>query len=91
MTRAALLAVMVLAGCQIDPAPPAVGEIPGPDECGRQAWLQAIGKNIDTLDIPQGKPLRIIRPGMAVTLDYFPERLNIHVDDKGRVLDVNCG
>lgn len=34
---------------------------------------------------------RILRPGMAVTMDYRVERLNLRVDESGKVLDVNCG
>jgi len=36
-------------------------------------------------------PMRVIRPGMAVTLDYSEERLNITVDKKNRISDVYCG
>lgn len=34
---------------------------------------------------------RILRPDMAVTMDYRAERLNLRVDEAGKVLDVNCG
>tara|TARA_R110000824_G_scaffold118960_14_gene272247 strand:+ start:381774 stop:382133 length:360 start_codon:yes stop_codon:yes gene_type:complete len=35
--------------------------------------------------------IRIIRPGMAVTKDYRPNRLNIDLDDEDRVTRVYCG
>ena len=37
------------------------------------------------------KGVRVIKPGMAVTMDYREDRVNIDVDDKGRVLRVRCG
>lgn len=35
--------------------------------------------------------VRVIRPGMAVTLDHRPGRLNLHLDDAGRITRVSCG
>jgi hypothetical protein len=34
---------------------------------------------------------RIIRPGMAVTMDYSPTRLNITIDENGSIDRVYCG
>lgn len=36
-------------------------------------------------------PTRILRPGMAVTMDYSPTRLNIEVDTAERIVRVQCG
>lgn len=35
--------------------------------------------------------VRIIRPGMAVTMDYRAGRLNLHLDDAGRITKATCG
>jgi len=35
--------------------------------------------------------VRVIRPGMAVTMDFRPDRLNIDLDDKGVVTGFRCG
>lgn len=35
--------------------------------------------------------LRWIRPGDMVTMDFSPERLNIHLDARNRVERFNCG
>ncbi|GGK16552.1 I78 family peptidase inhibitor [Luteimonas terricola] len=35
--------------------------------------------------------VRVIRPGMAVTMDYRAGRLNLHLDDAGRITRVTCG
>jgi Peptidase inhibitor I78 family len=35
--------------------------------------------------------LRVIKPGMMVTMDYRTDRLNIHVNAKNRMTDLSCG
>jgi hypothetical protein len=35
--------------------------------------------------------LRVIEPGMAVTEDYSPSRLNVALDLQGRIVGVACG
>jgi hypothetical protein len=37
------------------------------------------------------RTLRWIAPDTMVTKDFRTDRLNIHTDDKGRILRVNCG
>lgn len=37
------------------------------------------------------KNVRVIRPGMAVTMDFRPDRLNIDLDEKGVVTGFRCG
>ncbi|OJD22189.1 hypothetical protein ACJ73_06465 [Blastomyces percursus] len=34
---------------------------------------------------------RVVRPGMAVTMDYKPDRLNVHVSEDGTVTNVVYG
>ncbi|QSS49224.1 peptidase inhibitor I78 family protein, nitrosative stress-induced transcript [Histoplasma capsulatum var. duboisii H88] len=34
---------------------------------------------------------RVIKPGMAMTMDYKPDRLNVHVDEDGTVTGVVYG
>jgi len=40
-------------------------------------------------ELPQ--PTRIIEPGMMVTKDFQPDRLNVHVKEDGTVSHVNHG
>jgi peptidase inhibitor I78 family protein len=35
--------------------------------------------------------VRWIPMGAMVTMDYRPDRLNLHLDRKGRIVRVNCG
>jgi hypothetical protein len=38
-----------------------------------------------------GRGIRWIQPGQAVTMDYRPDRINIELDAKNRVVRVTCG
>lgn len=40
-------------------------------------------------DLP--KEHRVVQPGTFQTMDFKPERLNIHVDENGTVKDVKHG
>jgi hypothetical protein len=40
-------------------------------------------------DLPQ--ETRVIQPGMMVTKDFKPDRLNVHVNDDGTVSHVTHG
>ncbi len=35
--------------------------------------------------------VRVIRPGMAVTMDFREERVNVDVDAENRIVSVRCG
>ena len=35
--------------------------------------------------------LRTITPGMMVTMDYVPDRLNLVIDKRGRISAIRCG
>lgn len=37
------------------------------------------------------KAVRVIRPGMAVTMDYRVDRLNVDLDEKDVVTALRCG
>lgn len=37
------------------------------------------------------RTMRWISPGMAVTMDYRTDRLNIHLDGQNRVTRIDCG
>ncbi|HLU12895.1 MAG TPA: I78 family peptidase inhibitor [Arenimonas sp.] len=36
------------------------------------------------------RTVRVIKPGMAVTMDYREDRLNLELDDEGRVVRAYC-
>jgi hypothetical protein len=54
-----------------------------------QAGTQDLGAR--ALQLTRARTLRWIRPGDAVTMDYRTDRLNIHLDARGRVERISCG
>ena len=86
-----LMAVLAVAGCAAQ-EPPVPVLPPVTDLCGASAFQNMLGFNVRSL--PQPGPwetLRIIRPGMMVTMDYSATRLNAQVDGAGRILALTCG
>lgn len=65
--------------------------------CDAEAGQQFVGQMLDDALSDKAKAatgarnVRVIRPGMAVTMDYRPDRLNIDLDEDGRVTRVHCG
>jgi len=93
-----LLCCALLAGCVVPPAgsPPYPGLPPVPmppeDACGAPDLQGLVGQQRSTLDRMRfAVPLRVIEPGMAVTMDYSAQRLNIELDAAGRIQRVYCG
>lgn len=84
MTRLPLLGLGLLTLAACEPAPPA-----GPLACD-DSYQSLVGQNIGAITLPAGLSHRIISPGMAVTEDYNPDRLNVYVDDKGWIVKTEC-
>lgn len=79
------LVALVLAAC----APPAD---PGPDACGAAGLQGLIGQPESVLAATTfAGPIRIIRPGDAVTEDYSASRTNVMLDAQGRITAITCG
>ena len=90
--RYALILSLTLAACEtVVPQPkPRISE----DSCGAKDMQYLVGQSVDVLaamTFPASRPMRIIRPGMAVTMDYSPERLNMDIDKKNRIARIWCG
>jgi hypothetical protein len=65
---------------------------PEENACGAAGMQDLIGKDhsvLAAMTFPAGT--RIITPGMAVTEDYSPSRLNIDLDGSGKITGVWCG
>jgi hypothetical protein len=92
MIRFALLAALPLAACAASPHPGA---------SAAKCQADRIGSMIGQVLTPafqskarsraHARTVRVIGPGMTVTMDYRVDRLNIHIDDKNRVTRVDCG
>jgi len=90
---ALLLALpMLLIGCGPEPEPPVTNPAPLEDACGASGLQELVGGSAKKLEVMRfAKTVRIIRPGMAVTMDYSAERLNIEVNAAEVITRVTCG
>ena len=98
-----LLATLVLAACEAPTGgttpPPTGGDAPAPvvpspadDTCGAAGLASYIGQPASALDTARfANPVRVIRPGDMVTMDFNPQRLNFELDDQGEIARIRCG
>lgn len=82
-----LAATLALGACvetpPTDPLAPA---------CGAEGLSGLVGQNRKVLETMKfANTVRVIEPGMAVTMDYNPTRLNIELDAKGTITRLTCG
>ena len=94
-----ILLAAALAACAAAPPEPELAPGPAPDEggCNAEAAGALVGRaatealGAEALRLSGAARLRWIRPGDAVTMDYSTDRLNVHVDARGRVERLACG
>jgi glucose/arabinose dehydrogenase len=88
---------------QAAPAPPTPATQPEPlapedvvMTCEAEKGLWAIGKIADEALVAKvmadtgSKRVRVIKPGMMVTMDFREDRVNLDVDADNRVMSVRC-
>ena len=91
------IAVLLCALAACDPVPePAPLPTPVPpaaqDTCTAAPYAALVGQDATALERELiMRPVRVIRPGMAVTMDYRPNRLNFEVGPGGRITRIYCG
>jgi hypothetical protein len=95
MKRASVLVlyapVLVSACVGSAPTPLPPGD-PGPDACGASGLQYMVGKPGVLLDgMRFSRDVRVIAPGMAVTMDYSATRLNFWLDRRDVIQRVSCG
>lgn len=93
----ATIAALPLVACMQPP----VENMPGPGPgAGRQcnaSGLEIVGRAATPQLTRQAmrrsgsRTVRVIRPGMAVTMDYRTDRLNIEVNERNIVTVARCG
>lgn len=85
-----LCAPLLLSACVTGPAP-----VPPEDtlsSCGADDLQYLVGRPGVVLDgMRFSQDVRVIQPGMAVTMDYNPARLNIWLDRRDVIERVTCG
>jgi hypothetical protein len=93
--RAVALVLLMTACAATTPTP----ESPPPPagECNSDAAGALVGREAsadlgaEALRLSGARRLRWIRPGDVVTMDYSPQRLNVHLDAAGKVESLACG
>lgn len=102
MPRVAIFAAPVLltlaTACQSEspaetPPPP---KPPAEDTCGTAKVSRFLGQEATAaieaeISADTAGPTRTIRPGDAVTMDFRPDRLNIELDESGKIKRLRCG
>lgn len=92
-------ALMALAACTTDGGEKPTTTPPAPDmkpTCGAAMLGSYIGQPASDSTIAAirewrgDNPVRVIRPGTIVTMDYRPQRLNIDVDESGTITGFRC-
>ena len=96
-----LLATVILAGCANSTVPE---DAPRPstmqetkNDCDASHLQSHVGQpHSEALEQTlshqsQAKRLRVIKPSQGYTMDYRSDRLNIYVDDAGRIKQLSCG
>lgn len=95
MKRIVLASVFALAACQSGPSgspPVSPGGTSSDDPCSANKFSHLVGTEGEHLTsnmFPAGS--RVLRPGMVMTMDYRGDRLNIVIDESGKVDRVYCG
>ena len=94
-TFAAFGLLGALGACEQMPTLGGLGEgtrLAQSDACGAAGLQGLVGGSVGSLDaeaLPANR--RVIFPGMAVTQDFAPERLNVEVGEDDRIARVYCG
>jgi len=89
MRHLLLPAVLIVVACQS----PGAGPVPldFTPSCGADRLQGLVGQDAGIIaEMEIDVPLRVIHPGMSVTADYNPGRLNIAVDEDGIISRVWC-
>lgn len=94
--RIAALAPLALAACvpatPADPGGPAF-PVGADDTCNAAPLVPLIGRDSSALATIGNRrdPMRVIRPGQAVTMDYIATRLNVELNAADRIIRLSCG
>ncbi len=88
----AIPAALVLAACQPTTANDPVAFSPARDACGASSYWDRVGKNHKAYDFSApDRPVRVLGPDTAMTMDYRTDRLNVDIDRGGKITRIWCG
>lgn len=98
MIRIFLAAALALSACTpVEQRPPVGDTVPADGPCDATAGQKFLGATgdpatVESIRIATGsRTARRIEPGMAVTKDYRQDRVNVDLDDAGKITAVRCG
>ncbi|MBB5516792.1 hypothetical protein FHS89_002834 [Rubricella aquisinus] len=94
LTALSLTCLLTVAACTVEEVtekPCDADCVKEQSACGAADYAGLIGSNIAAVTLPATLNTRIIGPGMAVTMDYVPTRLNIETDGNGVIIRLYCG
>ncbi|MES2820290.1 MAG: I78 family peptidase inhibitor [Pseudomonadota bacterium] len=89
--------LLLLAGCTSAGAPsePAADETPQLCKAGPAQFSLGEELSEELVEAVRSRSgavlVRVLRAGEAATMEFNPERLNLHVDAEDRVTDARCG
>lgn len=79
-------------------APPAVaGSAGSTGQCDPEKLAGLVGQAATEATVQKAvkdsgaRHARVVKPGMAVTMDFREDRLSIEVDEQNRIVRANCG
>ena len=94
---AATASLLALAGCSEKtpprpaPPPPPVNADCGAGQLGAYIGREATGDVIAAIRAWRGdNPVRVLKPGSVMTMDYRAGRLNLFLDEQGRIKAFKC-
>lgn len=62
------------------------------DSCGAVRLQGLVGQPAEVLEtIRFTQPVRLVRPGEAVTMDFSPHRLTVEANEADRIVRLACG
>lgn len=87
-----LAPLVLLAACAQPPLPQPAPPPQTEDSCNAAQYAGLVGQDATALEreLIMG-PVRVIRPGMAVTMDFSPTRINFAIDGANRISRITCG
>jgi Peptidase inhibitor I78 family len=87
-----VLPLALLACVPTEPAPQYPVDPLPVEDCGAAELQGLVGQSAQILQTMRfGQTTRIIRPGMAVTMDFVADRLNIWIAEGDVIERVTCG
>lgn len=90
-----MLATMMclgMGGCQMMPPPVVVVQTSAAADCGATGLTTYVGQPVASLPAAGAwTSLRVIKPGMMVTMDNNAMRLNARVDVSDKIVQLTCG